>query len=50
LPGAALTAASDGQHQLEREAAQLPGPSDAQHLVRLTSEIISEVAEHQADR
>jgi hypothetical protein len=29
LPGAALAAASDGQHQLEREAAQLPGHSDA---------------------
>jgi hypothetical protein len=54
LPGTALIAASDGQRQLEREAAQLPGHSaarsTAQHLVRLTSEIISEVAEHQADR
>lgn len=54
LPGTALTAASDGQHQLERQTAQLPGHSaarsTAQHLVRLTSEIISEVAEHQADR
>jgi uncharacterized membrane protein YgaE (UPF0421/DUF939 family) len=54
LPRAALTAASDGQHQLERETAQLPGRSaarsTAQHLVRLTSEIISEVAEHQVDR
>jgi hypothetical protein len=29
LPRAALTAASDGQHQLEREAAQLPEHSDA---------------------
>jgi hypothetical protein len=54
LPGTALIAASDGQRQLEREAAQLPGHSaarsTAQHLVRLTREIISEVAEHQADR
>jgi hypothetical protein len=52
LPGAALTAASDAQRQLERETARLPGHSDArstaQHLARLTSEIISEVAEHQA--
>ena len=53
-PSAALTAASDCQHQLEQETAQLPGHSDArsaaQHLARLTSEIISEVAEHQAAR
>jgi uncharacterized membrane protein YgaE (UPF0421/DUF939 family) len=53
-PGTELTAASHGQHQLERQTAQLPGHSaarsTAQHLVRLTSEIISEVAEHQADR
>jgi hypothetical protein len=49
---AALTGASDCQHQLERETAQLPDHSAvrsaAQHLARLTSEIISEVAEHQA--
>jgi uncharacterized membrane protein YccC len=54
LPSAALTAASDCQHQLEQETAQLPGHSDAppaaQHLARLTSEILSEVAEHQAAR
>jgi hypothetical protein len=54
LPGAALTAASDAQRQLERETARLPGHSAArstvQHLARLTSEIISEVAEHQAAR
>ena len=52
LPRAALTAARDCQRQLERETAQLPDHSDArsaaQHLTRLTSEIISEVAEHQA--
>jgi uncharacterized membrane protein YccC len=52
LPRTALTAASDCQHQLERDTAQLPGHSDAhsaaQHLARLTSDIISEVAEHQA--
>ena len=49
---AALTGASDRQHQLERGTAQLPdhsaARSAAQHLARLTSEIISEVAEHQA--
>jgi hypothetical protein len=53
-PRATLTAASDGQHQLERETAQLPGHSDArratEHLARLTSEIISEVTEHQGAR
>ena len=53
-PHAALTAACDGQHQLERETAQLPDHSDArsaaQHLTRLTSDIISEVAEHQRAR
>jgi uncharacterized membrane protein YccC len=47
LPRAALTAARDCQRQLERETAQLPDYSDtrhaAQHLARLTSEIISEV-------
>jgi len=52
LPRAALTTARDCQRQLERETAQLPDYSDtchaAQHLARLTSEIISEVAEHQA--
>jgi uncharacterized membrane protein YccC len=52
LTRAALTAARDCQRQLERETAQLPDHSDtrraAQHLARLTSEIISEVAEHQA--
>ena len=41
-----------GTRQLERETAQLPDHSDArsaaQHITRLTSEIISEVAEHQA--
>jgi uncharacterized membrane protein YccC len=51
-PRAALTAACGCQHQLERETAQLPdhsaARSAAQHLARLTSEIISEVAEHQA--
>ena len=51
-PRAALTAAHGCQHQLERETAQLPdhsaARSAAQHLARLTSEIISEVAEHQA--
>ena len=50
LPRAALTAARDCQRRLERETAQLPDHSDtrsaAQHLARLTSEIISEVAEH----
>jgi uncharacterized membrane protein YccC len=53
-PRAVLTAASDGQHQLERETAQLFGHSDArraaEHLARLTSEIISEVTVHQAAR
>jgi hypothetical protein len=53
-PRTTLTAASDCQHQLEQGTAQLPGHSDArraaQHLARLTSEIISEVAEHQAAR
>jgi hypothetical protein len=52
LPRAALTAARDCQRHLERETAQLPDHSDArsaaQHLARLTSEIISEAAEHQA--
>lgn len=52
LPRAALTAARDCQRQLELETARLPDHSDtrsaAQHLARLTSEIISEVAEHQA--
>jgi hypothetical protein len=52
LPRAALTTARDCQRQLERETAQLPDHSDtrraAQHLARLTSEIISEIAEHQA--
>ena len=52
LSRAALTAARDCQRQLERETAQLPDHSDtrsaAQHLARLTSEILSEVAEHQA--
>jgi hypothetical protein len=41
-----------GQRRLERETAQLPDHSDArsaaQHLARLTGEIINEVAEHQA--
>jgi hypothetical protein len=54
LPRTTLTAASDCQHQLEQETAQLPGHSDArraaQHLARLTGEILSEVAEHQAAR
>ena len=53
-PRTTLTAASDCQHQLEQETAQLPGHSDArraaQHLARLTGEILSEVAEHQAAR
>ena len=52
LPRTALTAARDCQRQLERETAQLPDHSDArsaaQHLARLTGEIINEVAEHQA--
>jgi hypothetical protein len=52
LPRGALTAAHDCQRHLERETAQLPDHSDrrsaAQHLARLTGEIISEVAEHQA--
>jgi hypothetical protein len=52
LPRAALTGVRDCQRQLERKAAQLPDHSDArsaaQHLARLTSEIINEVAEHQA--
>jgi hypothetical protein len=51
LPRAALATARLPR-QLERETAQLPDYSDtrhaAQHLARLTSEIISEVAEHQA--
>jgi uncharacterized membrane protein YccC len=53
-PQAGLTAASDCQQQLERAAARMPDHSDArraaQHLTRLTSEIISEMAEHQTDR
>ena len=52
LPRVPLTAARDCQRQLELQTAQLPDHSDtlsaAQHLARLTSEIISEVAEHQA--
>jgi hypothetical protein len=52
LPRGALTAARDCQRHLERETAQLPDHSDtrsaARHLARLTSEIITEVAEHQA--
>jgi hypothetical protein len=52
LPRAALTAARDCQRQLELETAQLADHSDtrsaAHHLARLTSEIISEVTEHQA--
>ena len=52
LPRGALTGARDCQRHLERETAQLPDHSDARsaarHLARLTSEIITEVAEHQA--
>lgn len=51
---AALTAARDCQHHLERETVQLPDHSDArsaaQHLTRLASDIIREVAEHQRPR
>ena len=51
---AALTAACDCQHHLERETVQLPDHSDArsaaQHLTRLTSDIIREFAEHQRAR
>jgi uncharacterized membrane protein YccC len=54
LPPAAWTAARDCQHQLERDTGQLPDHSHArsaaQHLTRLTSEIVSEITEHQAAR
>jgi uncharacterized membrane protein YccC len=53
-PQAELSAASDCQQQLERAAARLPGHSDArraaQHLTRLTGEIISEITERRADQ
>lgn len=53
-PRAALTAVRNCQQHLEGGTAQLPDHSDArstaQHLTRLTSEIISEVAEHQSGR
>jgi len=49
-PDAALSSASDCQDHLERQAARLPGHSDArstaQHLARLTDDILGEVAEH----
>jgi uncharacterized membrane protein YccC len=52
LEDLSAAAARDCQSHLERETAQLPDYSDArsaaQHLARLTSEIISEAAEHQA--
>jgi uncharacterized membrane protein YgaE (UPF0421/DUF939 family) len=48
--GDTMTALAACQHHLEREAAQLPGHSDvrsaAQHLTRLSSEMIREVAGH----
>jgi uncharacterized membrane protein YccC len=54
VPRAALTAAHDCQRHLERETAQRPDHSDtrraAQRLARLTSEIISEIAEHRVAR
>ena len=53
-PGAELTEACERQHQLEHRAAQLPDHSDAkstaQRLVRLTSDILCEVAEHHSAR
>jgi uncharacterized membrane protein YccC len=49
-PHADLTAESACQHRLELEAAQLPEHSEARstahHLVRLTREMLSEIAEH----
>jgi hypothetical protein len=49
-PPGALIAESDCQHRLDREAAQLPDHSEARsaahHLVRLTREMMSEIAEH----
>jgi uncharacterized membrane protein YccC len=53
-PCATLTAARDRQYQLERRTARLSGhsyaKSAAQHLVRLTSDILGEVAEHHSAR
>jgi uncharacterized membrane protein YccC len=49
-PRAGLAGPSGCQRHLEREAAQLPEHSDArsaaQHLARLTREMLSEIAEH----
>lgn len=53
-PKAALNGVSACQRRVEREAGQLPDHSDArgaaQHLARLTREMISEIAEHRDGR
>jgi len=53
-PRAILAAARDCQRQLERRAARRPDHSDAKsaarHLVRLSGDILSEIAEHHGTR
>jgi len=53
-PRATLAAARDCQRQLERQAARRPDHSDAKstarHLVRLSGDILGEVAEHHSAR
>jgi uncharacterized membrane protein YccC len=53
-PRATLAAARDCQRHLERQAARLPDHSDAKiaarHLVRMTGDVLREVAEHHGAR